>query len=171
MLRTLILTILLATATQAADNMGRWQSTTIIKYAINDDAPKFAKETIRKAASLWNGQSGGLVGFVEAKEKDAAVIVYWDKKRKHIPFNGILGYCNVHRKDGFIYKADISINAFEYKWPHEEYSLLAIVAHEFGHALGLGHAEGESALMCNPQYFGPKKADVDELKALYGVKR
>jgi hypothetical protein len=111
---------------------GRWV-THVIPYYTETPAYAWSVDT---AAYAWN-TSGANVQFVKTSRRYARVLV-------GIRWYKLAGDALVQRLDGRIVGARVGIQT-----GHDRYEMALIVAHEFGHVLGLAHEYGLCATM-NP---------------------
>jgi len=111
---------------------GRWPTRTITYFT---ETPAYAW-SVDTAAYAWN-TSGARVQFVRSSRANAKVLVgiRWYRKA---------GDAHVQRVGGRFLSAQIGIQT-----GHDRYEMALIVAHEFGHVLGLDHQYGSCATM-NP---------------------
>ena len=110
---------------------GRWPTRTITYY---NEVPAYSW-AVDTAAYAWN-TSGARVQFVKMPRRAAKVLVgvRWFK---------VAGDANVQRlKDGRFIGAQIGIRTGQ-----DRYTMALVVAHEFGHVLGLDHEDRVCATM------------------------
>lgn len=112
---------------------GRWPSRTIGYYT---ETPAYSW-SVDTAAYAWNA-SGARVQSVKTTRAEAKVLVgiRWYKQPA--------GDAHVQRVGGTFVNAKVGIQA-----GHDRYEMALIIAHEFGHVLGLDHETGQCATM-NP---------------------
>lgn len=119
-----------------------------ITWGIVGEAPPILRESIIYATSTWCQATGESVVFLESSDPD--VKVRWeDEVRWEDGGNSFLALAFIVGSDANITQAVISINS-AYNWhrdPSRDYygpdnavNLDAVVLHEFGHVLGLGHS-------------------------------
>jgi matrixin len=111
---------------------GRWP-TRAITYYTETQAYAWSVDT---AAYAWN-TSGAQIQFVKSSRANAKVLV-------GIRWYRHAGDATVHRVGGAFVRAEVGIQG-----GHDRYEMALIVAHEFGHVLGLDHQTGVCATM-NP---------------------
>ena len=111
---------------------GRWPTGTITYFT---ETPAYAW-SVDTAAYAWN-TGGARVQFVKTSRANAKVVVgiRWYRKA---------GDAHVQRIGGRFVNAQVGIQT-----GHDRYEMALIVAHEFGHVLGLDHELGVCATM-NP---------------------
>jgi hypothetical protein len=110
---------------------GRWPTRTITYY---NEVPAYSW-AVDTAAYAWN-TSGARVQFLKVPRRDAKVLVgvRWFK---------VAGDANVQRlKDGRFIGAQVGIRTGQ-----DRYTMALVVAHEFGHVLGLDHEDRGCATM------------------------
>ena len=115
---------------------GRWPTRTVTYYT---ETPAYGW-SVDTAAYAWN-TSGARVQFVRSSRPNARVLIgiRWYKKA---------GDAHVQRLGGRFVSAQIGLQT-----GHDRYEMALIVAHEFGHVLGLDHEYGACATM-NPSVGG-----------------
>ena len=109
---------------------GRWPTATISYF---NEVPAYTW-AVDSAAYAWN-TSGARVQFVKSSRRDAKVLVgiRWFKAA---------GDANVHRTNGRFTSALVGIQSGQ-----DRYTMAIVVAHEFGHVLGLAHEDRTCATM------------------------
>ena len=109
---------------------GRWPTTTITYY---NEVPAYAW-AVDSAAFAWNS-SGARVRFLKSSRRDAKVLlgIRWFK---------IAGEARLQRLNGRIVAAQVGIRSGQ-----DRYTMALVVAHEFGHVLGLDHEDRTCATM------------------------
>jgi hypothetical protein len=110
---------------------GRWPTRTITYY---NEVPAYSW-AVDTAAYAWN-TSGARVQFLKMPRRAAKVLVgvRWFK---------VAGDANVQRlKDGRFIGAQVGIRTGQ-----DRYTMALVVAHEFGHVLGLDHEDRVCATM------------------------
>ena len=109
---------------------GRWQTTTITYY---NEVPAYSW-AVDTAAYAWN-TSGARVRFLKASRRKAKVLVgiRWFK---------VAGDANIQRTTGRFTSAQVGIQSGQ-----DRYTMALVVAHEFGHVLGLDHEDRTCATM------------------------
>lgn len=112
---------------------GRWPTRTITYYT---DTPAYSW-SVDTAAYAWN-TSGARVQFVKSSRANAKVLVgiRWYTKPA--------GDAHVQRIGGTFVSAQVGIQS-----GHDRYEMALIMAHEFGHVLGLDH-ETQTCATMNP---------------------
>jgi hypothetical protein len=109
---------------------GRWPTATITYY---NEVPAYSW-AVDTAAYAWNA-SGARVKFVKTSRRNAKVLVgiRWFKAA---------GDANVQRLNGRFISAKVGIQSGQ-----DRYTMALVVAHEFGHVLGLDHEDRTCATM------------------------
>jgi hypothetical protein len=109
---------------------GRWPTTTIRYYS---EVPAYGW-AVDSAAYAWNS-SGARVQFLKSSRRDADVLVgvRWFK---------VAGEARIQRMSGRIVGAQIGIRNGQ-----DRYTMALVLAHEFGHVLGLEHEDSVCATM------------------------
>jgi hypothetical protein len=110
----------------------RWAVRTIPYYT---ETPAYAW-SVDAAAYAWN-TSGARIQFVKTSRANAKVLV-------GIRWYRHAGDARMHTFGDSIVRAEVGIQT-----GHDRYEMALIVAHEFGHVLGLDHESGVCATM-NP---------------------
>ena len=127
-------TLVAAVATPSAGSFrlegGRWPTTTITYY---NEVPAYSW-AVDTAAYAWN-TSGVRVRFLKSSRREAKVLVgiRWFKAA---------GDANVQRANGRFTGARVGIQSGQ-----DRYTMALVVAHEFGHVLGLDHEDRTCATM------------------------
>jgi hypothetical protein len=114
---------------------GRWPTTTVRYY---NEIPAYTW-AVDSAAFAWN-TSGAHVRFLKSSRQNADVLVgiRWFK---------VAGEARVHRLAGRIVRAEVGVQS-----GNDRYVMALIMAHEFGHVLGLDHEDGVCATMNTVMY-------------------
>jgi hypothetical protein len=109
---------------------GRWPTSTITYY---NEVPAYSW-AVDTAAYAWN-TSGARVRLVKSSRREARVLVgvRWYK---------IAGDALVHRVNGRFVGARVGLRTGQ-----DRYTMALVVAHEFGHVLGLDHEDRVCATM------------------------
>jgi hypothetical protein len=127
-------TLVAAVATPSAGSFGleggRWPTTTITYY---NEVPAYSW-AVDTAAYAWN-TSGVRVRFLKTSRRDAKVLV-------GIRWFTAAGDANVQRANGRFTGARVGIQSGQ-----DRYTMALVVAHEFGHVLGLAHEDRTCATM------------------------
>jgi hypothetical protein len=110
----------------------RWATRTIPYYT---ETPAYAW-SVDAAAYAWN-TSGARIQFVRTSRANAKVLI-------GIRWYRHAGDARMHTVGSSIVRAEVGIQT-----GHDRYEMALIVAHEFGHVLGLDHETGVCATM-NP---------------------
>ena len=127
-------TLVASVMTPSADSFrlegGRWPTATITYY---NEVPAYSW-AVDTAAYAWN-TSGARVKFLKASRRDAKVLVgiRWFKAG---------GDAHVQRANGRFTSAKVGIQSGQ-----DRYTMALVVAHEFGHVLGLDHEDRTCATM------------------------
>jgi hypothetical protein len=127
-------TVVAAAAAPSADSFrlegGRWPTATITYY---NEVPAYSW-AVDTAAYAWN-TSGAGVKFLKTSRRNAKVLVgiRWFKAA---------GDANVQRVNGRFTSAKVGIQSGQ-----DRYTMALVVAHEFGHVLGLDHDDRTCATM------------------------
>lgn len=152
--------------------LGRWRGPLEIRYALEageEDPPLL--RAVEEAAEIWNAT--GIVRLRPSGEGETADVVFSYQSGRHgecIPFgaNEGMAHAGPTQPPSFVHFDRARAWALE---EQAGYSLSQAAAHEFGHLLGLGHTEDESALM----YPVPdwkrnslRSSDLAALHSLYG---
>ena len=109
---------------------GRWPTSTITYY---NEVPAYSW-AVDNAAYAWN-TSGARVRFLKSSRRDAKVLVgiRWFKAA---------GDASVQRVNGRFLSAKVGIRNGQ-----DRYTMTLVLAHEFGHVLGLDHEDRVCATM------------------------
>jgi hypothetical protein len=109
---------------------GRWATATITYY---NEVPAYSW-AVDTAAYAWN-TSGARVQFLKSSRRDAKVLVgiRWYKNA---------GDANVQHVNGRFVSAQVGIRSGQ-----DRYTMALVLAHEFGHVLGLDHENRTCATM------------------------
>lgn len=109
---------------------GRWPTSTITYY---NEVPAYSW-AVDTAAYAWN-TSGARVRFLKSSRRDAKVLVgiRWFK---------VAGDASVQRVNGRFLSAKVGVRNGQ-----DRYTMTLVVAHEFGHVLGLDHEDRVCATM------------------------
>jgi hypothetical protein len=117
----------------------RWYSKTLTYY----DATGIYRDEVRAAARAWN-TSGARVRLRSASRRSARVVIRVDRRLKN---SGLASYRSV---GGIVRRASIRLSpdlSRAASVPEGRAAATAVIAHEFGHVLGLRHEDRRCALM------------------------
>jgi hypothetical protein len=181
-LSALMLTLILAGPAQSYRLLGYKWSAQPFQYYINpansDVSEDAAVSAIRKGAKVWHEWCKpaykGLT-TTHAVRNDSQNTVFFRKK-----VYGALATTYIFRKQGEI--LDFDMVFWDKAWKFytgskdcvDGFYITDIAAHEFGHAIGLGHSKVEDATMyrhcgwCNNQIRTLATDDIDAVNELYG---
>lgn len=136
-----------------------------------------ASATFGAAANVWNGIGGSPWQFIRLPDSDDELSCAVRDGKNTAGWGdidgggGILGQMCYTTTIG---EADIIIDRGDWSGTQSgDFSLFLVAAHEFGHALGLGHSNSncDGALMCpsyNGCHSGPGEDDIEGVVARYG---
>uniref|UniRef100_H3B561 Matrix metallopeptidase 20a (enamelysin) n=1 Tax=Latimeria chalumnae TaxID=7897 RepID=H3B561_LATCH len=158
----------------------RWNSNTvtyrILKYS-NKLKSEEVDKSLKMALKLWSDVTP--LNFVKTDSEEADIKIMFGSKDHgdFFPFDGPRGILAHSFEPGDGLGGDTHFDEDE-KWTmgniKQGYNLFTVAAHEFGHALGLGHSRDPTALMF-PIYkyrkledFRLPRDDVQGIQALYG---
>ncbi|HEX2408632.1 MAG TPA: M57 family metalloprotease [Nitrososphaeraceae archaeon] len=122
----------------------------VLTFAIKNGGSDLAK-IVKIAINDWEKLLDGAVKFKYVKDESEADIEIKFKKGKGAKVGKAVTYFDY---DGFINFVEISISKKSYGVTLDTRTLEHVAKHEFGHALGLGHAKFKNTLM---------SANVDEV--------
>jgi hypothetical protein len=131
-----------------------------ITYQYEDGVPAIAREAMIAALAEWRTE---WPHYRYREVFDGGnVLIRWDKSDDEKLADTTITLSN----DGkHIAHALIVINS-RHRWPHPIFSLARTLAHEWGHALGLGHSANKGDIMYPVQVIGPTGGDVEKLRKL-----
>lgn len=136
-----------------------WGAETPVTFYIDPSFPKAYYGAVQAAADHWNNaigraliRIGGVTGSAGAPAQDNVNVIYWmtawdtaqtsEQARTTIYWSGVR-----------IYEADLRINArdHDFFWKAEPVpgalDVESLLVHEFGHGLGLAHANATGSVM------------------------
>ena len=101
----------------------------------------------------WSGSAlaGGAVAVGETPPASGAIVLQFDENPASYPTERTAGLTTVTwGTNGVISAVRIRLRLSELTGPTAALARRAILAHELGHAMGLGHVEGETASLMSP---------------------
>lgn len=163
-----------------------WKSSTPVHFFISPDVPTQYDATITKAATIWNDYlNRNLIGVSRDNTlknppgNDRHNIIYWMKDWP-LDKNMEQARTSIRWDISKLRDADIKINALNFDFYADgdseqknpaKISLLSLMLHEMGHAVGLRHIAEDSSIM---QVYlpsntdrTPTKIDIDSLDCEY----
>ncbi|KAM4702095.1 matrix metalloproteinase-20 [Discoglossus pictus] len=158
----------------------KWQKSTLT-YRISKYTPSLNRFEVDRAVDMglkaWSDAAP--LNFVKASQGEADILISFESgdHGDSYPFDGPRGTLAHAFAPGEGLGGDTHFDNDE-KWSSGSngFNLFTVAAHEFGHALGLGHSSDPSALMYptykyqHPVEFRLPKDDVKGIQALYGKK-
>lgn len=126
-----------------------WPQGHVVTWKTTPGSPPMLREAVMDAATKWSEAAGWAIVFSE-NEQCADVVFHWDWSGEGIdPY--FLGYAWVSMVEGAIKTGDVVINGSDYDWyrgaggvrrqfGRQAANLDAVVLHEMGHIIGIGHA-------------------------------
>ncbi|KAM4702092.1 collagenase 3-like [Discoglossus pictus] len=156
----------------------RWASNILTYRIVNytpDLTPAEVDQAMKKAFKVWSDVTP--LRFVQIRSGTADIMITFGA-RDHgdfFPFDGRFGILAHAFPPGQQIGGDTHFDEDEtWTMDKNEYNLFAVAAHEFGHALGLGHSNKPSALMyplytyINSDDFNLPADDIQAIQDLYG---
>ncbi|XP_043928522.1 matrix metalloproteinase-18-like [Protopterus annectens] len=150
-----------------------------ITYRIENYTPDMAAadvdHAIAKAFQVWSDVSPLMFKRIYRATADIMILFGRREHGDYYPFDG------PHRTLAHAFAPGQGIGGDAHfdedeTWSkgHQGYNLFLVAAHEFGHALGLGHSNDPGALMyptysfVNPNHFRLPQDDINGIQSLYG---
>ncbi|XP_069495153.1 matrix metalloproteinase-20-like [Ambystoma mexicanum] len=161
-------------------NKPKWQWNTLTYRVLNYTdqlKPVDVDNAIEKALQIWSDVTP--LTFARADKGDADIMITFASKGHgdFFPFDGPRGVLAHAYEPGEGIGGDVHLDEEEFwtmGYVKKGYDLFNVVAHELGHALGLGHSKDPNALMYPKyKYFDPSTYqlsldDVVGIQSLYG---
>ncbi|XP_053312064.1 matrix metalloproteinase-20 [Spea bombifrons] len=158
----------------------KWKKSTLT-YRISKYTSSLSKQDVDRAVDMglkaWSDAAP--LNFVKASHGEADIMISFESgdHGDSYPFDGPRGTLAHAFAPGEGLGGDTHFdNAERWTTGSNGFNLFTVAAHEFGHALGLGHSSDPSALMYptykyqHPYGFRLPKDDVKGIQALYGTK-
>lgn len=138
-----------------------WDHSPITVYIDESKVPEHYSPTyytqVEKAMEYWETGGNGELEFTPVfklvNSTDADIRIRWVENLESVedaPSN-VAGYARPREFDGRFVKVDIVLETGDYQgkaWhQYGDATMLSIVKHEFGHALGLGHSNNRRDIM------------------------
>jgi predicted Zn-dependent protease len=142
-----------------------WDHSPITVYIDNKSVPPHYSPSyytqIEKALEYWEGRGNGKLNYTPVFEivdsENADIRIRWVENLENVEGapSGVAGYASPRIADGRFVRVDIVLEAGNYQgksWAqYGDATMLSIVKHELGHALGLGHSSDRRDIMY-PEY-------------------
>lgn len=161
-----------------------WKNNLPIRLYITPDVPVELRESVRIAASQWNYKlNKEAILIYEADNvptkaaKDGVNAIYWIRDWTGTRLTE-QARTTIYWTGDVIREADVLINARDHLFSPfgsldpMKIDFTSLMVHEFGHALGLNHVDGEPSVMAttlayNTQRLVPTDTDVNSLECEY----
>lgn len=144
-------------ASEAKDFRPRWAKRDLT-YRFADGVPAIARESLVAALAEWREETKRY-SYTEVYE-GGDILIEWKPDASDKLADTTVTLTGDSKS---IASAVITINS-RHRWPHPLWSLGRVMAHELGHALGLGHSTDKGSIMFYRQSMAPCRADVAELE-------
>ena len=115
----------------------------VLTYSIQGGSTSL-NNAVTKAIDSWNNNLNG-IHFVKTTTGTENIVVSFTKDGKKVAGKTI----NSVDSDGFIRKSYVTLSQKSFNHPFSSAQMEQIVEHEFGHVLGLNHANFNGNLMSN----------------------
>jgi hypothetical protein len=178
----LIAASLLCTPTYAAQLSPKWDQSKAVPVVLTGvkkggKEARMVREAVRVALAQWATETGLAFEMKEtlptrtgtttgdADTRPYGIEIVYDKRWDGAN-DEVVGITHVTGTDDTIKHAHVRINATTWKWPDPRVSLYTLIAHELGHAMGIGHLKsGVMYWAAN----GLQPPDKNAARELYGL--